>query len=162
VDDFHNTKRVSKTASVSVNISLIIFLSNCPYKLMWRDIYVLCQLLKLTGLALRTNWASFLALANQWVWPWEHAALRKQTQKPRPSQMGVIRWPPIYNISRSSDCKPENVVLERSLSLIKNLVQDRENLGSDTFGCKNGLTHKPIPTLSLPEPAIFFSPAKTR
>lgn len=61
------------------------------------------------------------------------------------------------NINRLSDCKPENVVLERSLSF-KNLVQDRENSGSVTFSFENGLKHKPIPTLFLPEPTIFFSP----
>lgn len=61
------------------------------------------------------------------------------------------------NRSRLSDCKPENVVLEKSLSF-KNLVQDMVNLGSDNFSSRNGLKHKPIPTLSLPEPAILFSP----
>ncbi|XP_059432246.1 IQ domain-containing protein IQM1 isoform X2 [Corylus avellana] len=61
------------------------------------------------------------------------------------------------NINCLSHCKPENVVLERSLSF-KNLVQGRENSGSDTFSFENGLKHKPIPTLFLPEPTIFFSP----
>jgi hypothetical protein len=61
------------------------------------------------------------------------------------------------NINRLSDCKPENVVLERSFSFT-DLVQDRKNSGSDSFSCKNGLKHKPIPTLFLPEPTILFSP----
>jgi hypothetical protein len=61
------------------------------------------------------------------------------------------------HISRLSQCKPENVVLEKSLSF-KNLVQNGESLGSDSFSFKNGLKHMPIPTLSLPEPVIFFSP----
>jgi hypothetical protein len=57
-------------------------------------------------------------------------------------------------LSRLRDCKPEHVVLERNLSF-KNLVQDKENMGSDAF---DGFKHKPIPTLSLPESVIFFSP----
>ncbi|XP_075668398.1 IQ domain-containing protein IQM1-like [Castanea sativa] len=57
-------------------------------------------------------------------------------------------------LSRLRDCKPEDIVLERNLSF-KNLVQDQETLGVDAFDV---LKHKPIPTLSLPESAIFFSP----
>ncbi|XP_041009619.1 IQ domain-containing protein IQM1-like [Juglans microcarpa x Juglans regia] len=57
------------------------------------------------------------------------------------------------HLSRLSDCKPENVVLETGLSF-KSLVQDEENIG---INC-NGLKHKPIPTLSLPEQAVFSSP----
>lgn len=57
-------------------------------------------------------------------------------------------------LNRLRDCKPEDIVLERNLSF-KNLVQDQETLGVDAFDV---LKHKPIPTLSLPESAIFFSP----
>ncbi|KAK7850856.1 iq domain-containing protein iqm5 [Quercus suber] len=56
--------------------------------------------------------------------------------------------------SRLRDCKPEDIVLERNLSF-KNLVQEQETLGVDAFDV---LKHKPIPTLSLPESVIFFSP----
>lgn len=53
--------------------------------------------------------------------------------------------------------KPENVVPERSLSF-KNLVQDK-GIGSNSINRKDGtLKHKPVPALSLPEPAILFSP----
>lgn len=53
--------------------------------------------------------------------------------------------------------KPDrnNVVLEKTLSF-KDLVQDqRKSLVSSG---SNGLMHKPMPTLSLPEPTILFSP----
>ena len=56
--------------------------------------------------------------------------------------------------SRLRDCKPEDIVLERNLSF-KNIVQDQETLGVDAFDV---LKHKPIPTLSLPESVVFFSP----
>ncbi|KAG6658257.1 hypothetical protein I3843_04G137000 [Carya illinoinensis] len=57
------------------------------------------------------------------------------------------------HLSRLSDCKPENVVLETGLSF-KSLAQEKENIGTNC----NGLKHNPIPTLSLPEQAVFFSP----
>lgn len=59
-----------------------------------------------------------------------------------------------YSSSRLKDHKPENVKLESNLSF-KGLVQDMKKLGSDASAL---LKHKPIPALSLPEPAILFSP----
>ncbi|KAF3439625.1 hypothetical protein FNV43_RR17903 [Rhamnella rubrinervis] len=59
-----------------------------------------------------------------------------------------------YSSSRLKDHKPENVKLESNLSFM-DLVQDMGKLGSDV---STTLKHKPIPALSLPEPAIFFSP----
>lgn len=60
------------------------------------------------------------------------------------------------NLSRLSDCKPENVVLEKVLSF-KDLVQHQDNIDSNGLNF-NGLKHKPIPTLSLPETMVFSSP----
>ncbi|XP_021276036.1 IQ domain-containing protein IQM1 [Herrania umbratica] len=51
-------------------------------------------------------------------------------------------------------CKPAKVLLEKTFSF-KNLIQDSQQSGSNA---SNGLTHKPMPTLSLPEPTILFSP----
>lgn len=56
--------------------------------------------------------------------------------------------------SRLKDHKLENVKLESSPSF-KDLVQDMEKLGSDA---STVLKHKPIPALSLPEPAVPFTP----
>lgn len=62
------------------------------------------------------------------------------------------------NSSRLKDHKPENVKLEPNLSF-KDLAQEMENLGTDASNTGNTvLKHKPIPALSLPEPAILFSP----
>ncbi|KAB1209350.1 hypothetical protein CJ030_MR6G016547 [Morella rubra] len=58
------------------------------------------------------------------------------------------------NLSRLSDCRPENVVLQRDLSF-KNLIQNMEN--ADGFN-GNLFKHNPIPTLSLPEAVVFSSP----
>ncbi|KAM7509691.1 hypothetical protein LguiA_020144 [Lonicera macranthoides] len=53
------------------------------------------------------------------------------------------------------NCKPIKLMLEKTLSF-KNLVHD---ISSNTLNPKNdGLVHKSIPTTSLPEPAIMFSP----
>ncbi|KAG2718085.1 hypothetical protein I3843_03G201700 [Carya illinoinensis] len=60
------------------------------------------------------------------------------------------------NLSRLSDCKPENVVLEKVLSF-KDLVQLKDNIDLDGLNF-NGWKHKPIPTLSLPEATVFSSP----
>ncbi|KAM6583471.1 hypothetical protein CsatB_010473 [Cannabis sativa] len=58
--------------------------------------------------------------------------------------------------NRLQHYKPEKVILESNLSF-KSLVQDP--IESLTFKKKNQINkHKPIPTLSLPEPAIMFSP----
>lgn len=51
------------------------------------------------------------------------------------------------------NCKPDNVVLDRNLSF-KTLVQDNGNWNSDIDGSRK----KPMPAISLPEPAFFFSP----
>lgn len=59
------------------------------------------------------------------------------------------------NSSRLKHYKPEKVLLETNLSF-KSLVQDPTE--SLTFVGKNQIKHKPIPALSLPEPAIMFSP----
>ncbi|XVF48985.1 hypothetical protein PTKIN_Ptkin03bG0232100 [Pterospermum kingtungense] len=50
--------------------------------------------------------------------------------------------------SKSDDHK---VLLEKTLSF-KDLVQDKQTMGS------NGLMHKPMPALSVPEPSILISP----
>ncbi|KAF5481817.1 hypothetical protein F2P56_002439 [Juglans regia] len=60
------------------------------------------------------------------------------------------------NLSRLSDCKPENVVLEKVLSF-KDLVQHQDNIDSNGLNF-NVLKHKPIPTLSLPQTTVFSSP----
>lgn len=60
------------------------------------------------------------------------------------------------NLSRLSDCRPENVVLEKVLSF-KDLVQLEDNIDSDGLHF-NGLKHKPVPTLSLPKTTVFSSP----
>ncbi|KAJ9167970.1 hypothetical protein P3X46_019556 [Hevea brasiliensis] len=51
------------------------------------------------------------------------------------------------------NCRPDNVVLDRNLSF-KSLVQDKGNSVSDIDRSLN----KTMPALSLPEPAILFSP----
>ncbi|KAF5748468.1 hypothetical protein HS088_TW04G00422 [Tripterygium wilfordii] len=48
------------------------------------------------------------------------------------------------------NCRPEKIVLDRNLSFTS-LVQDKPNV-------QQGLLHKPIPALSVPEPVVFFSP----
>ncbi|KAK8547249.1 hypothetical protein V6N13_097965 [Hibiscus sabdariffa] len=47
------------------------------------------------------------------------------------------------------------IVLEKTFSF-KNLVQDKRKPSGSSVS--NGLLHKPMPTLSLPEPTILFSP----
>ena len=61
--------------------------------------------------------------------------------------------------------RPEKVILERTFSLLErslsftSLVVDKENLGSNNLdGKQNKLKSNLNPTISLPEPAIFFSP----
>ncbi|KAE8700336.1 heat stress transcription factor A-2-like [Hibiscus syriacus] len=54
--------------------------------------------------------------------------------------------------SKSNDNK---IVLERTLSF-KDLVQEKRN--SLVSSASNGLLHKPMPSLSLPDPTILFSP----
>ncbi|KAA8523265.1 hypothetical protein F0562_009688 [Nyssa sinensis] len=55
-------------------------------------------------------------------------------------------------------CEPIKVILETTLSF-KNLVQDIRNSSSNNLDGKvDGLVHKSLPTNSLPEPAILFSP----
>ncbi|GLT98700.1 hypothetical protein SLE2022_161920 [Rubroshorea leprosula] len=59
-----------------------------------------------------------------------------------------------------NNCKPDLAMLEKALSF-KNLVHEKlDKAGSNTLkGKDNGvLLHKPVPALSLPEPAILFSP----
>ncbi|KAE8720418.1 putative casein kinase [Hibiscus syriacus] len=53
--------------------------------------------------------------------------------------------------------KPDdnNIVLEKTLSF-KDLVQEKRD--SLVSSASNGLLHKPMPSLSLPEPTILFSP----
>ncbi|XP_062091060.1 IQ domain-containing protein IQM1-like [Humulus lupulus] len=58
--------------------------------------------------------------------------------------------------SRLQHYKPEKVILETNLSFKSSLVQDP--IESLTFNGKNQIKHKPIPALTLPEPAIMFSP----
>ncbi|XWS26671.1 hypothetical protein CRYUN_Cryun26dG0050500 [Craigia yunnanensis] len=51
--------------------------------------------------------------------------------------------------------KPEDKVLLEKTFSFKNLVEDKRKWVSNV---SNGLMHKPMPTLSLPEPTILFSP----
>lgn len=53
--------------------------------------------------------------------------------------------------------KRENVLLETNLSF-KDLAEDKKMVSTKTLNRKEGLRHYPIPSLSLPEPAILFSP----
>ncbi|XVE70622.1 hypothetical protein DITRI_Ditri10aG0086100 [Diplodiscus trichospermus] len=55
---------------------------------------------------------------------------------------------------RSSKPDQNKVLLEKTFSF-KNRVQDKRKLGSNA---SNGLMHKPMPTLSVPEPTNLFSP----
>ncbi|KAL5572447.1 hypothetical protein UlMin_022044 [Ulmus minor] len=59
-------------------------------------------------------------------------------------------------LSRLQHYKPEKT-LQTNLSF-KSLVQDTHSFVSDVCVGKNQIKHKPIPALSLPEPAILFSP----
>ncbi|KAJ8766900.1 hypothetical protein K2173_011718 [Erythroxylum novogranatense] len=54
-----------------------------------------------------------------------------------------------------TNCKPENVVLQRCLSFT-DLVQDKGKSNSENLNYRS--RQKLIPALSLPEPAILFSP----
>ncbi|KAJ6699019.1 IQ DOMAIN-CONTAINING PROTEIN IQM5 [Salix purpurea] len=54
-------------------------------------------------------------------------------------------------------CAPVRVPLDQSLSF-KSLVQDQWRLGSNSFNGRDGLVHKQVPALSLPEPEFYFSP----
>ncbi|XP_022731676.1 IQ domain-containing protein IQM1-like [Durio zibethinus] len=58
------------------------------------------------------------------------------------------------SISLKSSELDHKVLLEKTFSF-KNVVQDKRKSGSNA---SNGLMHKPMPTLSLPEPTILFSP----
>ncbi|GMN53083.1 hypothetical protein TIFTF001_022226 [Ficus carica] len=61
--------------------------------------------------------------------------------------------------SRLQHHKPQRAILLETNLSFKSLVQDPHNLTSDdVFVGKNQIKHKPIPALSLPEPAIMFSP----
>lgn len=61
--------------------------------------------------------------------------------------------------SRLQHHKPQKAILLETNLSFKSLVQDPRNLTSDdVFVGKNQIKHKPIPALSLPEPAIMFSP----
>ncbi|XVF35044.1 hypothetical protein REPUB_Repub18cG0111200 [Reevesia pubescens] len=51
--------------------------------------------------------------------------------------------------------KPDHKVLLEKTFSFKKLVQDKRKLSSNA---SNGLMHKPMPSLSLPEPTILFSP----
>lgn len=60
------------------------------------------------------------------------------------------------NPTNLQDYKPQNILLEKSPSF-NTLVQEYDT----TNMCKsssNGLIHKPLPAITLPEPAILFSP----
>ncbi|XP_010047541.2 IQ domain-containing protein IQM1 [Eucalyptus grandis] len=62
------------------------------------------------------------------------------------------------NSIKHKDCKPENVVLERTLSF-ENFLQGKEaNRASGNLTVKDGPKSKPARGLSLPKPVIFFSP----
>ncbi|KAL6974559.1 hypothetical protein U1Q18_028744 [Sarracenia purpurea var. burkii] len=57
-----------------------------------------------------------------------------------------------------NNCGPMKVMLETTLSF-KNLIQDIRDSGLNTLtGEVDGLTEKSNPSVSLPEPAILFSP----
>ncbi|KAE8675951.1 putative casein kinase [Hibiscus syriacus] len=56
---------------------------------------------------------------------------------------------------KTSKSDERNIVLEKTFSF-KNLVQDKRKPSGSS--ASNGLLHKPMPTLSLPEPTILFSP----
>ena len=59
------------------------------------------------------------------------------------------------NSLRLRSSKPDHKVRFQKTFSFKNLVQDKRKLSSNA---SNGLMHKPMPTLSLPEPTILFSP----
>ncbi|KAF9680445.1 hypothetical protein SADUNF_Sadunf06G0121900 [Salix dunnii] len=54
-------------------------------------------------------------------------------------------------------CAPVRVPLDHSLSF-KSLVQDQGGLDSNRSNGRDGLVHKQVPALSLPEPEFDFSP----
>ena len=61
----------------------------------------------------------------------------------------------LNNSSRLKDCKPENVILDRSLSF-------KEMLGTDICKGKNELKHKPMPALAVSQPEFMFSPGPVK
>ncbi|XP_019442948.1 PREDICTED: IQ domain-containing protein IQM4-like [Lupinus angustifolius] len=57
--------------------------------------------------------------------------------------------------SRLRDCRPEQVILERNLSVF----QDKENMDLNSPASKNDeFDKKPVPKLSLPKAVVFSSP----
>lgn len=69
------------------------------------------------------------------------------------------------NSRNLNNYRPEKVILERTLSMLErslsftSLVENKEILGSNNLdGKQNGFRNNPFPTISLPEPPIFFSP----
>ncbi|KAH9617873.1 hypothetical protein KSS87_017583 [Heliosperma pusillum] len=62
----------------------------------------------------------------------------------------------VQNSSSLRDRKPENIVLEKSPSF-NTLIQEYDPIGLCRSSV-NGLLHKPLPAITLPEPAIMFSP----
>ncbi|XP_048133666.1 IQ domain-containing protein IQM1-like [Rhodamnia argentea] len=66
------------------------------------------------------------------------------------------------NSIKLQNCKPENVVLERTLSFENFLHGKEANRASENSKVKDGPTCKPTRGLSLPRPQIFFSPRPKR
>ncbi|KAI6681990.1 hypothetical protein NL676_035871 [Syzygium grande] len=62
------------------------------------------------------------------------------------------------NSIKLKSCKPDNVVLERTLSFENFLHGKEANQASDNLEVIDGPTCKPARGLSLPQPVIFFSP----
>ena len=69
----------------------------------------------------------------------------KETETIRGSKMGTTLH----------DHKPENIVLEKSPSFNTIVQEFGSNLAPKST---NGLIHKPLPAITLPEPSILFSP----
>ncbi|XP_074305358.1 IQ domain-containing protein IQM1-like [Silene latifolia] len=81
---------------------------------------------------------------------------KKTHQSPTIGESNEVPKMAVQKSSSLRDQKPENIVLEKSPSF-NTLVQEYDPKGL----CRstvNGLLHKPLPAITLPEPAIMFSP----
>lgn len=84
-------------------------------------------------------------------------SFKKSAHSPRTAE--TIKSPKMVakNPTTLQDHKPENIVLEKSPSF-GTLVQEYDPTNVSRKSNSNGLIHMPLPAITLPEPAILFSP----
>ncbi|XP_021747025.1 IQ domain-containing protein IQM1-like [Chenopodium quinoa] len=84
-------------------------------------------------------------------------SFKKGTQSPRIAETDLSSEMGVRNFSSLQDHKPEKILLEKSPSF-NSLVQEYDPSNAPRKMSSNGLNHKPLPAITLPEPAVLFSP----